>query len=381
MIDLLKKLVSINSIFPNEKEIANFLFELLNNYNFKVQKQYLNKDRFNLLAEKGDGNFSILFYAHMDTVPVYGNWSNDPFKLIIKDDRAIGLGSVDVKGGLVSIIEATKNFNPRNFKLKVAFGVDEENYSQGAFYLSQSEYINDVKLVLVPESTLPYHKSDKASSIISIGRKGRIVFKLKIYGISTHGVNKEKGINAIEEASKLVLFLNNFNHKFNEKMGYSHCFVSSIKSCSKSLSIPDEAEIILDFHTVPNQNSVSLKKDLENFINDLYSENRLKKGYKNFEISYIERPTPFLEAFENKQNNFLQVVSNSVKEVYNQVSYNYGESVSDENVFGFKGIETYTIGPLGDNHHSADEWVSIKSLEKLSLIYKKILNKIDLLLQ
>ena len=51
--------------------------------------------------------------------------------------------------------------------------------------------------------------------------------------------------------------------------------------------------------------------------------------------------------------------------------------MADENIFGFLKIPTLTIGPLGDNHHSAEEWVSIDSINKLALIYRDILEQLD----
>lgn len=379
MIELLKELVSINSIYPNEDKVCNFIYYLLLGLGFNVKKHYISDNRFNLLAEKGEGDFSYLLYAHTDTVPIYGEWKKDPFTLRVEGDRAIGLGSVDMKGGLVSILKAVEGFRPNNYKLKVCFGVDEENISEGAYELSKTSWLNDVKGILVPESSLPFHISEKASSHIAIGRKGRSVFTIKIHGESTHGVNTEKGISAIDEGIKLIEALKKLELTKHDKLGKTSYFVRRFESKSNSLSIPDYAEIELDFHLVPPDTSIIFKKKLNSFISNLYEKEILKKTDRDFEVILNERKTPYLEPFiVNENDYFLSIVTNSVKEVYGEYTYSYGQSVSDENIFGSLGIPTLTVGPLGDNHHSAEEWVSIESLNNLAKIYRDVLEKLDI---
>src|SRR3989338_1206630 len=122
--ELLRKLVSINSIFPNEKELVEFLEVYLKDLGFSVSRQFVSENRFNIIAEKGSGSKSLLFYGHMDTVPVYGSWNTNPFILSENEDLLYGLGVNDMKGGLVAILKAVENKNPKDYKLKIAFGVD-----------------------------------------------------------------------------------------------------------------------------------------------------------------------------------------------------------------------------------------------------------------
>lgn len=377
IISNLKKLVSINSIYPNEYEVSQFLFDYLKEKNFKVEKLFLTPNRFNVIAEKGSGNNSFLLYAHTDTVPLYGKWDFIGFNLTIKNKKAIGLGSADMKGGISAILESIDGFLPKNFKLKVCFAVDEENFSEGAFHLEKTSWLDDVKGILVPESCLPASKSKKAERFISIGRKGRTVLTIKIKGLSAHGVEKSKGINAIEEGSTLINFLkNDFPLTDNKNMGKSDFFVRRFEGKSTSLSIPDYAEIELDFHLVSPDTSEKIKKQVVDFISNLKMKSALKADY---EVIFSPRPTPFLEPFEfDKDEPFLKTVIDAMYEVYGEVFFNYGQSVADENVFGIKGIPTFTVGPLGDNHHSANEWVDLDSLKNLAKVYRKVLEKLDL---
>ncbi len=378
IISLLTKLVSFNSIFPNEKNISDFLFNYLNELGFKVEKNYVSDNRYNILAEKGEGHISYLLYAHTDTVPIYGNWLDDPFKLRVSNNIAIGLGAADMKGGIVAILKAIEDFEPKNYKLKVAFGVDEENYSLGAFEIVKTGWLADVRGILVPESSIPASKSDNAGSMITLGRKGRAVYTIKIYGKSAHGVEPKKGINAIEQAANLVINLNDFEKTSNKDMGSNSYFVRRIEAKTLSLSIPDYAELEIDCHLVYPDNSFLLMSKLESFIKNLYDQNILKTGDRDFEIIFSPRPTPFLEPFiYSRQEPFIKIATKAVTDIYQTHEYNYGQCVADENVFGSIGIPTLTIGPVADNHHSSEEWVEIDSLVNLKNIYRKILEEID----
>ena len=67
------------------------------------------------LRDHGAGAVSLLatrgrptrvFNVHMDTVPVAEGWSQDPFRLAVRDGRAIGLGACDIKGAAAALLVA-----------------------------------------------------------------------------------------------------------------------------------------------------------------------------------------------------------------------------------------------------------------------------------
>lgn len=64
--------------------------------------------------DHGDGHVSwlavrgqprILFNVHLDTVPAGEGWATDPLQLEIRDDRAFGRGSCDIKGAAAVLLE------------------------------------------------------------------------------------------------------------------------------------------------------------------------------------------------------------------------------------------------------------------------------------
>jgi acetylornithine deacetylase len=64
--------------------------------------------------DHGDGHVSwlavrgtprILFNVHLDTVPAGQGWTNKPHELVIRDDRAYGRGSCDIKGAAAVLLD------------------------------------------------------------------------------------------------------------------------------------------------------------------------------------------------------------------------------------------------------------------------------------
>jgi acetylornithine deacetylase len=65
------------------------------------------KRKANLLATIGDPERpGILFFEHTDVVPVTGqSWVSDPFELSIREEKAYGRGTCDMKGFLAVLLK------------------------------------------------------------------------------------------------------------------------------------------------------------------------------------------------------------------------------------------------------------------------------------
>jgi acetylornithine deacetylase/succinyl-diaminopimelate desuccinylase-like protein len=359
-IDLLKEVVSINSVFLHEEKLANFIFEYLKDY-FTVKKQFVEKKRYNILAEKGRGK-AILLYAHMDTVPPVTGWKN-PFQPEIKDGRLVGLGACDMKAGLCAIIKACEDFNPKNFQLKLAFGVDEENISKGSYTLVRSNFIKNVIGCIVPE--VSYGKS---IGEIILGRRGRILLAITIYGKSAHACEAESGINAILEACKLISMFDKVDLAKHPKLGKGSLTVLGIHAEPTSLTIPETAKILVDRHFVPPETPELIVKKLKLFI---------KKFNLNADVEIVERETPYLYPYvTSKENPFVRQICKAISKKY-KILYRYGKSVADENRFGLIGLPVVSFGPIGGACHQCNEWVSIRSYIEYIGLLRDILEYFD----
>ena len=354
---LLSKLVSIDSIYPNERKLAIFLEKELKKRRFSVSRQKISSDRFNLLAVRGDRGKPIMFYGHMDTVPIYGKWKTDPFALCEKGDHLVGLGAWDMKSGIAAILSAVDKVDDDR-RIKIVFGVDEENISEGAQAIIKSRFLDDVDGVIVTEAGNSGNIA-LGPRMVTLGRRGRAVYLIEVSGQSAHGASG-KGINAALVAARIVQTLEKQKMRSHKLLPKANQFVRKIHSEVEGLTIPDKAIIELDRHLVPPETFESVLVELNESVDSFRAEG------VHIHVSLKERRTPYLLPYVSDRNDpFVRTVCEAVKARYKKVAYNYGLSVADENVFAAAGLPVATIGPVGDLDHSADEWVSKKSFLEL----------------
>lgn len=424
VLKLVKELIKIDSRNPFEIEKKNgmhfqgsrdvkinrFLESKLKEADFKVEKQFVFEDKtgvkhYNLLAEKGKGESSILFYGHSDTV------SSEPWLSLRtaltpregtvefqgkKRKALFGLGSNDMKTGLAVMCLAFMDTIPEGYKIKVAFGIDEEYYSAGANVLAQSSFMDDVKAIVVPEIGDGPNRF-YGHETIGIGRLGRCEFGIDVYGTGGHGAisNDASFISAAVEASKFAVEFEKLrkNYKdifvFNtEKVPDSEAsnriegslFISKIDCGNESLSIPSSGRIVIDCTFTPNITIRKIRKKLKDFIDSLYESKILKpvivEGVeKRMKLKLKKRPTPYSEAYLTPADHqFTVFVRKCVDGIGTFRNYNMGYSVADENVFKrYKPeVPVLVLGPVGWNSHRADEWAEIESIEKLFELYREI---------
>lgn len=373
--ELLTSLVAINSVFPNEQKIGQFIEEWAKKHTTcEVTTQKVDEHRYNVILKKKAKHSTgraILLAGHMDTVPVVNGWSQDPHRPTLKDGNLVGLGAWDMKAGDAVLLECAAKFEPENIDLIVAFTVDEENYSAGAHVLIDGGHCEGVEYVLVPEPGFTHGDSG-----ITIGRTGRASFMIRIVGKSAHGSFPQEGVNAITQASRFLDELNTIKFAHDEDMGDTIAYPRYIHSLAQGFSVPDVCEIEIDCKMVPPDTANSVLAKLQEVAKNLHK----KKVLLHLpEISFKPRPTPFCSPFKlDRESAFVKTCQDVVTEVKGKAVVFIRESVADECIYAERlQVPAICIGPAGGNAHQADEYVELKSVEDLEKIYLKILHHLD----
>jgi glutamate carboxypeptidase len=151
---------------------------------------------------RGTGRGHIMLLGHMDTVFSHGTTAERPLRLV--DGRAIGPGTCDMKGGLLTAIyaiEALRRLSLDHFAtVRFVCNSDEEvgAPSSSAFVERMAQGM-DAVLVL---------ESARQNGDIVSQRRGMGVFRLDVSGRAAHaGVEPEKGRSAALTLCRQVLAL------------------------------------------------------------------------------------------------------------------------------------------------------------------------------
>lgn len=370
---LLKSLIKTGSPFPNESNLSNFIDDWVKKNvvcNRTIQKVV--DGRKNLVYSKGSGKkTTIMLIGHQDTVPVAAGWDTNPLDPIVRNDKLFGLGAWDMKAGLYVILQCLKNFEAKNINLKVAFTIDEENYSIGAHKLVNSGLCNDVDFIMVPEPGFIYGEKG-----LTLGRTGRVTITVKIFGKSSHGNHINEGVNAINQAYEFIKEAQKIKFNSDTKIGMSILFPRVIESHARGFTVPEECFIELDSVLIAPETPETIFKKIKELGKKMHQEGRLLMVP---EIAYKKRPTPFCAPYAVRDSNrYIKICKSVMEDRISEVKGVYNDAVADECIFVERlKIPAICIGPSGANAHEPNEYVSLESIKKVEGMYMEILKRID----
>lgn len=168
------------------------------------------EDRFNVYGTfPGNGGRSLMFNGHMDTMPAgdLTEWNTPPHEPVILDGKMYGLGTADMKGGLMASVMAVKLLKDAGIELPgdviITSVCDEEGGGNGSMQAIISGERADG--VVVCEGT---------SDELIAAHMGFVFFKVEIEGKANHSGAKRLGVSAIEKSMKVIRELDELEHKW-----------------------------------------------------------------------------------------------------------------------------------------------------------------------
>ncbi len=262
LIKFTQELVRIKSLSGQEEEIVKFVEQKMKALGYD---EVTIDSMGNVLGRIGNGEKSILFDSHVDTVDVKDEdeWDLPPFSGAIRDGRLHGRGSVDMKSAAAASIYAGAIAKKLGFTsgktIYVSCSVFEEDCDgENLKHLFQ-------ELQFQPNYVVICEPSDNK---ISVGHKGKAQIVIKTHGISAHGSAPEKGMNAIYEMAEIIQRVEKINNELTKRDGVKGTLVlSRISSVAASLNaVPSECEVYLDRRIAPGETEEAIKQEMDGLI-------------------------------------------------------------------------------------------------------------------
>ena len=364
-------LLELGAEIRKEDLDENLLIKAYENYN-EGNLGHNNKDRYNVIGEFPSKKEKILiFNGHVDTMP-YGDkssWSFDPLSPMEKDGKIYGLGSTDMKGGLMASIMAVKLIKDSGFELpcrvKIMSVADEEGGGNGTITAMMNKESGDGAVVCEP-----------SDNQILTAHMGFVFFKVSVKGVALHSAGKWNGVNAIEKAIELIRDLGELEREW--LMKYKHQIlppptlnVGLINGGTAGSTVPDFCEFKVCVHYLPEIMSFEqVKKDFEETI---YLRS---KGDK-----FLAKNTPEIEIYQqgsgfeiDKNDEFVEFVRKNSNEI-SDIPINGGIAGNDARLLKNIGkIPTVILGPGRlEDCHSIDESLDIEEYFKYIKIYVNLI--------
>ncbi|MDI6401043.1 M20 family peptidase [Balneolaceae bacterium ANBcel3] len=189
----------------------------------------------------------VMFTSHLDVVPVepgtQEKWKYPPFSGKIADGFIWGRGAMDVKGGVMAILEAVEGLLERGFTpdrtVILAFGHDEEiDGIHGACQISRILKDRGVKLKFlldegtpVVENAIPGLK--KPVALVSVAEKGYLSLRLTAKGEGGHS-SVPRGMTSIAKLGKALYVV----EKYAVKARMDTLMKKTMESIGPNMSFP-----------------------------------------------------------------------------------------------------------------------------------------------
>jgi len=313
-------------------------------------------------GKKKSNGEGIILSGHTDVVPASAKeWSSNPFVATEKNNKVYGRGSCDMKGFIACALALAPFFASQNLKKPIhfSFTYDEETACQGAPIMLKELKKRNVKcsICIVGEPT-----SMKAIQ----AHKGCSEYSTYFTGLAGHGSAPDKGVNAVEYASRYINKLMELREELKKRVlknsvfipPYSTIQIGGIKGGLARNVIADQCTVDWEMRPVIPEDGKFVTENIEAYAkNVLLPEMRKVYPKANIKKEIIGEIIGFTK--EEK--------SDAVNLVCNLTGDNSRDVVSfgtEAGLFQELGISTVVCGPGSiEQAHTIDEYVSFEQLK------------------
>ena len=359
VVKLLRDLIalpSVNNAFlppddphAGEELVADYLKNRARKAGLEIETQATNSGRDNLIVRLkplGKATHRIILAPHMDTV---GGDLDKIFRPTKKGERLHGRGACDTKGSVAVMFHAmehlAKRHRPANTEIVFIGFVDEECNQTGSRAFSKLKL--KANLALVGEPT---------RCRVVTAHKGDLWLRLSTRGKAAHGARPELGRNAVHTMAKCIdtietEYAQNLGKRRHPVLGHPTINTGIVRGGSQPNIVPDVCEADLDRRTLPGESFTTISREIGEVLK--------KRGLKARLTNVKGYTCPAMETDPT-----LPMVQQLMRTVRQTKPLGVDYYCDAANI-ATTGVPAIVWGP-GDiaQAHTADEWISIRQLER-----------------
>ncbi len=366
-LDLTTELVSRASITPEDAGCQPLLMERLEAVGFKIERLRFG-DVENFWARRGSRAPLFAFAGHTDVVPP-GNlekWDSDPFRPEIRDGQLFGRGTADMKGSIAAMVVACEAFVQKHpdHGGSIAFLItsDEEGPAvDGTARVIETLEARGEKIdyCLVGEPSSSHWLGDT----IKHGRRGSLHGRLTVHGKQGHIAYQHLASNPLHSFAPILAQLCSEQWcSGNEHFPATGFQIYRLHHGGGAENIiPGEFEMRFNFRFSTALTPESIEARMREILD---------RGDFDYELEWKLSGHPFLTA----AGELLDATTAAIEEVMGKKPVcSTAGGTSDGRFIAPTGAQVLELGPLNATIHQVNESVAVEDLERLSLIYQRIL--------
>lgn len=307
-------------------------------------------------ARWNDGDGGVLIMSHMDTVWDLGTVPGRPTR--IDGNRIYGVGSMDMKGGIVIALWALRALRELDLfpdqPISYLLNSDEEIGSpHSGENIEEEARKHNVVFVTEPPQDGKYKTA----------RKGPSGYVVKAIGRAAHsGADHEKGINAIEELAHQIIKIQAMT---NYEVGTT-TNVGTITGGTRPNVIPAEASVEVNVRVTTRANQEAIHEQMMG-LTPVHPEAKVIVEHTGG-VPPMERTPEIAALFKQAQS--------LAKEMGLDIEEGSTGGGSDGNRTAAMGVPTLDgMGIIGDGGHAITEYGEIASLPERAAIMAAMLRE------
>lgn len=363
-------LIARESVTPHDAGCQQLIGERLAQSGFTLEPMRFGEVD-NLWARRGQARPLLVFAGHTDVVPTgpLANWSQAPFQPQVIDGYLYGRGAADMKGSIAAFITACERFiaaHPHH-QGSIAFLLtsDEEGPAHDGTRrvidtLEARQEKMDWCLVGEPSS------DQQLGDVIKNGRRGSLHGHLRVFGVQGHVAYPHLAENPIHRAVPALVDLSTEVWDQGNAFFPATSFqITNIKAgTGASNVIPGEKEVVFNLRF-----STELTADIiKERVIGILDRHQLR-----YSLQWELSGEPFLTA----RGALVDAALSAIRQVVGiQAQLSTSGGTSDGRFIAPTGAQVLELGPVNATIHKVNECVLAEDLDKLSLIYEKILENL-----
>jgi succinyl-diaminopimelate desuccinylase len=214
---------------------------------------------------------------------------------------------------------------------------------------------------------LTYSYCGNETKPIPLGLTGKLLYNIIVKGKAAHGFRPHLGVNAVEDAAKIIVNLDQLQLKEHSDFGRGTlCTLKTEGGYQKySVVVPENARFEVNRLLVPGESIQYALDDMQLLVDSLELKSKVDVGVKppKYEPYICQKDEPLMQVLDS---------------VYQQVMgkpplYEYAYGITNANIFqGEHDIPCIHIGPERGGAHQPNEYVKLEWLPLVSEIYTRV---------
>jgi len=302
------------------------------------------------------GQPKVLFNVHLDTVPDSPHWSADPHVMRVTEDRAIGLGTCDIKGAAAALVAVA---NATGGDMAMLLSTDEEANDArciAGFLKDKPAY----DAVIVAEPT-------KGEAVLA--HRGIHSVQMRFKGSAGHASGEQKpSDSAVHQAMRwgcaALDFVEKQSHERFGGLTGLRFNIGKVEGGIKANMIAPASEVRFGFRPLPTMKPEWLLETFRTMVDP--------------------QPVEFAETFRGDSlpagdTATAETRRLAARDLADELNIPIGNAVdfwTEAALFSAAGYISFVYGP-GDiaQAHTADEWVSLDQLKHYAETIYRIIDK------